>query len=307
LSTAQDLTGEDLVALDVSYGKFLGKACNQFVTRHNLRPDFIASHGHTIFHQPQKGFTYQLGNGNALFAQCGIPVVCDFRSFDVLLGGEGAPLVPVGDKLLFNTYDVCLNLGGIANLSMDIKGKRVAYDVSFCNMGLNYLMAKVGKEFDAGGALSSLGKNHQPMLKELNKAYNALRRSRPSLGREIFQQRIRPILDSSGISLKDKLYTYTTSGVKENAEAILGAKKGGKVLCTGGGTFNSFLISRLLDHCGDEATLYIPEDNIIKFKEALVFAFLGVRRVRGEVNCLRSVTGATKDSSSGVLVGFRPQ
>lgn len=305
LATAQELTGEDLIALDASYGKFLGKACADFVRKHNLKVDFVASHGHTIFHQPEKGFTYQLGNGNALHAQCGFPVVADFRSLDVMLGGEGAPLVPVGDKLLFGSYDVCLNLGGIANLSMDIKGERVAYDVSFCNMGLNYLMAKVGKEFDAGGSLSSQGKQHEPMLRELNKIYNTLRRSRPSLGREIFEHRIKPVLDSKGISLKDKLFTYTSSCAKEIALAIAGTRKKGKVLCTGGGAYNSFLISQLLDYCGDEATLFIPDDDIIKFKEALVFAFLGVLKVTGEVNCLKSVTGAGKDSSSGVMIGFQ--
>jgi anhydro-N-acetylmuramic acid kinase len=304
LSTAQMLRGEELVELNVAYGRFLGKACDTFIKKHDLQVDFIASHGHTIFHQPTKGFTYQLGNGNALYAECGVPVVCDFRSLDVILGGEGAPLVPVGDKFLFGEYDVCLNLGGISNLSMDIKGKRVAFDVSFCNMGLNYLMAKTGKEFDEDGALSSLGEENFTMTKELNKVYNTLRRSRPSLGREIFENKIRPILDTTGVSLKDKLYTYTTTCVKEIAQAILSSKKNAKVLCTGGGAFNSFLISRLLDYCGDDATLIIPEDDIIKFKEALVFAFLGVLRVRGENNCLQSVTGAKRNSSSGVLIGF---
>lgn len=305
LSTARELSGENLIALDVAYGKFLGKACDDFVKKHKLTVDFIASHGHTIFHQPQKGFTYQLGNGNALYAQCGIPVVCDFRSLDVMLGGEGAPLVPVGDKYLFGEYDVCLNLGGISNLSMELKGKRVAFDVSFCNMGLNYLMAKVGKEYDEGGSQSSFGKLDTPMLKELNKVYNVLRRKRPSLGRELFEQRIKSILDTKGISLKDKLYTFTTSSVAEIARVILDAKQNARVLCTGGGTFNSFLISRLLDYCGDAATLFIPEEDIIKFKEAMVFAFLGVLRARGEVNCLQSVTGARKNSSSGTTIGFR--
>ena len=305
LSTAQELAGENLIALDASYGKFLGKACDDFIKRHRIKVDFIASHGHTIFHQPQKGFTYQLGNGNALYAQCGIPVVYDFRSLDVMLGGEGAPLVPAGDKFLFSEYDVCLNLGGIANLSMEVKGKRMAFDVSFSNMGLNYLMAKVRKEFDEDGKLSSLGKENTPMLKELNKVYGTLRTRRPSLGREIFEQRIMPVLDITGISLKDKLCTFTNSCTKEIAQAILSTKPNARVLCTGGGTFNSFLISRLLDYCGDDATLFIPEDDIIKFKEALVFAFLGVLRVRGEINCLQSVTGARKDSSSGTLIGFR--
>lgn len=304
LSTAQHLSGEELIELDTAYGQFLGKACDRFRKLHKLKVDFIASHGHTIFHQPQKGFTYQLGNGNALHVACGIPVVFDFRSLDVMLGGEGAPLVPAGDKYLFNEYDVCLNLGGIANLSMDVKGKRIAFDVCFSNMGLNYLMTKVGKEFDEGGAMSSDGTVHLPMLKALNKVYTSLRKKRPSLGREIFEERIKPILDTPGSKLKDKLKTFTMSCVKEIAHVIISSKKNGKVLCTGGGTFNAFFISQLLDQCGDAAILIIPEDDIIKFKEALVFAFLGVLKVRGEVNCLQSVTGARKNSSSGTLVGF---
>lgn len=304
LSTAQRLSGEELVGLDAAYGQFLGKACDDFRKRHKIKVDFIASHGHTIFHQPKKGFTYQLGDGTALHAGSGIPVVCDFRSLDVMLGGEGAPLVPVGDKFLFLEYDVCLNLGGIANLSMDVKGKRIAFDVCFSNMGLNYLMAKVGKEFDEDGAMSSEGKVYLPMLKELNRVYSLLRKRRPSLGREIFEQRIKPILDTAGIKLKDKLNTFTLSCAKEIAYAILSSKKNSKVLCTGGGTFNSFFISQLLEQCGDNATLIIPEADIIKFKEAIVFAFLGVLKVRGEVNCLRSVTGAGRNSSSGTLIGF---
>lgn len=304
LSSAQHLSGEALVALDNEYGKFLGKACQTFVTKHKLKVDFIASHGHTIFHQPQKSFTLQIGNGNALYAACGIPVVYDFRSLDVQLGGEGAPLVPVGDKLLFSEYDTCLNLGGIANLSMEVKGKRSAYDICFVNMCLNYLMGTVGKSFDSGGQMASQGSVDPAMLKKFDKVYATLRKRRSSLGREIFERQIKPILDEPSVNLKDKLRTVCESAAKEIAFAIVAGKTIPKVLCTGGGTFNSFFVSCLLEHCGDEAALIIPEENIVKFKEALVFAFLGVLRIQGKPNCLKSVTGATKDSSGGVLVGL---
>ena len=304
LSTAQHLTGEQLVELDSQYGEFLGKACNDFIRRNKLKVDFIASHGHTIFHQPQKGFTYQLGNGTALHAACGVPVVFDFRSLDVLLGGEGAPLVPVGDKFLFGDYDVCLNLGGIANLSRDVKGKRVAYDICFTNMGLNYLMATIGKEFDKGGAMSSEGEVDQGMLKKLNAVYSGLRKRRPSLGREMFEKSIKPILDDPALELSTKLRTMTVSSASEIALAISSEKRRCNVLCTGGGAFNSFFISQLLDQCGDNITLIIPNADVIKFKEAIVFAFLGVLKVRGEVNCLKSVTGASRDCCSGSMIGF---
>lgn len=304
LSSAHHFSGEDLVALDVSFGKFLGKACRQFITRHRIKPDFIASHGHTIFHQPKKGFTYQLGNGTAIHVESGIPTVYDFRSLDVILGGEGAPLVPAGDKFLFGVYEVCLNLGGIANLSMDIKGKRIAYDITFGNMGLNYLMNTIGKTYDDKGRLTSTGTIHPAMFKELGRVLKPIRKRRPSLGREIFEQRIKPILDTPGIALQDKLRTFTAFCVQEISTAVLSSTRNGNVLCTGGGAFNSFFISELLDALDDEATLILPDPDTIKYKEAIVFAFLGIKKVLGEVNCLQSVTGATRDSSSGVLAGF---
>jgi len=303
LSGAHTLAGEALIALDVAYGKYLGEQVSTFVEHHKLRVDFVASHGHTIFHQPKRGFTYQLGNGNALYAACKIPVVADFRTLDVMLGGEGAPLVPAGDKVLFGAFDICLNLGGIANLSMNVSNKRIAYDICFCNMGLNYLMEQLGKSFDNDGRLASTGQVHAGMLKQLATAYKGLNNARQSLGRELFEKKIKPIIDQKNISIADKLNTLVESAAKEMATAFSG-KKNPTVLCTGGGTFNSFLISRLLEHCGDDATLVIPEEEVVKFKEAMVFAFLGVLRVRNEKNCLASVTGARRDSSSGVMIGF---
>jgi anhydro-N-acetylmuramic acid kinase len=304
LSDAHNLPGAALIETDVAYGQFLGKASLAFIKKNNLRPDFISSHGHTVFHQPAKGFTYQIGNGNAIHAISGLPVVNDFRSLDVIRGGEGAPLVPAGDKFLFQEFDVCLNLGGIANLSMDIKKQRVAFDVCYVNMALNYLAAKAGKEYDAGGNMASEGEVDKTLLKKLTAIYNRYRKQRPSLGREMFERDIQPLLDQENISLKDRLRTVVESSAREIMDTILSHKKYPKVLMTGGGAFNSFLVTCMLELAGDEATLIIPEEEIVKFKEAMVFAFLGVLRVRDEVNCLKSVTGAATDSSAGILVGF---
>jgi anhydro-N-acetylmuramic acid kinase len=250
--------------------------------------DFIASHGHTIFHQPEKQFTFQLGDPHALHVASGKPVVGDFRSLDVALGGQGAPLVPIGDQLLFQEYDVCLNLGGIANISQQVKGKRMAFDVCFANMGLNYLASKTGKAYDDGGKMAADGELNSRMLSALSKAYTKINVERPSLGREFFEQKIKPILDREETSLPDKLHTFT--------ESI--------AIATGGGAFNAYLLYRMIEHCGDRADLVVPDADVVKFKEALVFAFLGIRRVRSEINCLKSVTRASRDSSSGVLVGF---
>lgn len=303
LQNAADCTAEEWVLLDVQYGALLGRTCRDFLRKHNLKVDFISSHGHTVFHQPRNGFTAQLGNGNAIHAASGLPVVNDFRSLDVIRGGEGAPLVPIGDRLLFHDYDVCLNLGGIANLSRELNKERKAFDICFCNTGLNYLMQKAGKTFDKNGALASSGEVHAGMLSQLEKINRNLRKKRPSLGREFFEKNIRPILDQKKISIADKLATCVESAASEIAFALV-EKGPATVLCTGGGSFNSFLMSRILDHGGDAVNLIIPDEELVKFKEALVFAFLGVLRVENKINCLSSVTHATSDSSSGVMTGF---
>jgi anhydro-N-acetylmuramic acid kinase len=304
LSRAHLLSGSDLLALHAAYGQWLGKVVREFITKHKLKVDFIASHGHTIFHQPGKKITFQLGSGNAIHAASGLPVVSDFRSLDVSLNGQGAPLVPIGDKLLFSEFDVCLNLGGIANLSTDIKTKRIAYDISFMNMGLNYLASKAGKSFDENGAMAESGEVNKQMLRQLESVYAKWRKKRPSLAREHFEEFLLPILDDDNISLNDRLRTSVESSAKEIAIAIKNAAKNPKVLCTGGGAQNSFFISSLLDACGDDAQLIVPDKSVINFKEALVFAFLGTLRVRNEVNCLHTVTGASRSTSSGVMVGF---
>ncbi len=305
LKEAHALSAEKLVELDHSYGKFLGECCKKFIKKNKIRGiDFISSHGHTIFHQPEKGFTLQIGNGNAIHAATGLPVIYDFRSLDVAHGGQGAPLVPIGDKFLFNDYDVCLNLGGIANLSSDRKKKRIAFDVCYLNMGLNHLANKTGKKYDHNGTLASSGEENRKMLSELDRVYSKIKSKRSSLAREFFETNIQPILDLEDFSARDRLRTFTESSAKEIADALLDLGRKVTVLCTGGGTFNSFLMYRLVELCGDEATFIIPDDEVVNFKEALVFAFLGVLRVRGEVNCLKSVTGASRNSSGGVVIGF---
>jgi anhydro-N-acetylmuramic acid kinase len=305
LSGAHTLDGLDLMALDADYGSYLGKITRAFLAEHSLKVDFVASHGHTVFHQPARGFTTQVGNGYSLYSSSGVPVVCDFRMQDVAFGGEGAPLVPVGDKFLFHEYDVCLNLGGIANLSMDVKGERYAFDICFCNMGLNSLAAEMSKKFDKNGAAASNGKVDENLLKTLTKIYLKLRSKRPSLGREIFEEQVVKLLNNKNISLEDRLCTLTESAAIEICEAIKSRKQKAKVLCTGGGAFNSFLISRMLHHGGDDLTFIIPDEEVVKFKEAMVFGFLGVLRVRKEINCLKSVTNASRDTSSGTMIGFK--
>lgn len=304
LSNAHTLSAEDLVQFHTEYGIFLGNLCRKFIQLYGLKQiDFIASHGHTIFHQPQKKFTFQLGDGNAIHAISKLPVVYDFRSLDVALGGQGAPLVPIGDHFLFGEYDICLNIGGIANLSQVSGGKRIAFDVCVANMGLNYLAMKMGNAFDKQGQLASDGELNKAMLKSLRGTHSKIRTNRLSLGREFFEQKVKPVLDNEEISVADRLTTFAEFIAIEIAFVLDQRKKSTSVLCTGGGTFNSYLVYRLLELCGDHVNLIIPDPEIVKFKEALIFAFLGVRRVRNEINSLKSVTQATRDSCGGVLIG----
>ncbi len=305
LAQAHTLSGQELMALDADYGTFVGNAVKDFLDTHQLRADFIASHGHTVFHQPVRRFTTQIGNGYSLHVASSLPVVCDFRMYDVARGGEGAPLVPIGDKLLFHEYDVCLNLGGIANLSTDVKGKRVAYDICFCNMALNMLAGEVSQRFDKNGRIAAGGKVNDRLLATLNRVYRRYRAKRPSLGREIFEKDFIPLITDKRVSLEDRLCTFTESAAMEICGSIASQKRSPQVLCSGGGTFNAFLISRMLEHGGDDITFIIPDEVVVKFKEALVFAFLGVLRVRNETNSLKSVTHASRDTSSGTMIGFR--
>ena len=305
LSTAQTLSGEQLMTLHAEYGKYLGESCARFIQSKKIKKaDLIASHGHTIFHQPQSGFTFQLGDGNAIHAVTGLPVAFDFRSLDVQLGGQGAPLVPIGDRYLFHDYDLCLNVGGIANLSMEIKDERKAFDICFVNMGLNHLAVKAKKEFDKDGAIALKGKVNDTLLQKLKKIYTPLKKKRPSLAREGFEQMIQPLLDDKKISLEDRMRTFCESIAIEIEEAIPVSQKSLKILATGGGALNSFFIQLLSEKLKHKGEVIIPDRKTIEFKEALVFALLGVLRARNEINALKSVTGAKHDSSSGILVGF---
>jgi len=301
LFKAPDISTVDLAALDFEFGRFIGKNVTNFIGLYELEnPDFIASHGHTVFHQPEKGFTLQIGSGAAIAAASGITSICDFRSTDVALGGQGAPLVPVGDELLFGEYDFCLNLGGFANISFLYDVKRYAYDVCAVNTLLNYLAAKKGLSFDKNGELGKRGKQNETLLEKLNSLPYFLQNSPKSLGREWLEEEVLPLFENSGISIEDQIRT----AYKHIALQIISAMmprdfKKIKALVTGGGAYNSYLTDLLRKLSTDE--FYIPDKQIIDFKEALIFAFLGVLRWRNEVNCLASVTGAKHDSVGGCV------
>lgn len=284
----------------IDYGFYLGNLVSGFIVRNNIKADFVSSHGHTIFHQPEKKLTVQIGSGSAIAATCKLPVICDFRSLDVALSGQGAPLVPIGDKLLFAGYDFCLNLGGFANVSYEFKNKRVAYDICPVNIVMNAICEKLGKSFDDGGALARTGMVSHYLLNELNQLpfYKMKPDSPKSLGKEWVTENVFPLLDSFELSENDMLRTFCEHIAMQIAKSLKG-KSSGKLLITGGGAYNTFLIECIKKHFAHDVIL--PDNKTIEFKEALIFAFLGVLRLRNENNCLASVTGAQQDNCGGAV------
>lgn len=296
LKTAPELSGEELTELHSTFGNFVGEQINNFLQKTNFAPDLIASHGHTVFHQPDKGYTLQIGNGANIATLTNALCICDFRIGDVALGGQGAPLVPIGDKLLFSDYDYCLNLGGFANISYNENGKRLAYDNCPVNYILNHLAARFGLTYDKNGELGRKGNIHDELLEKLNGIPYYQQTAPKSLGREWVQNEFFPVLNKFDISDSDKLRTVYEHVAIQLSKAVSGK---GKMLITGGGALNSFLIERIKAQTTCE--IVIPSKAIIDFKEAIIFAFLGVLRLKDINNCLASVTGAAKDSSGGVV------
>jgi len=297
LQEAIHFSSDRLLELDLNYGDLLGTTVNKFVANYQItKIDFIASHGHTVLHEPKKGRTLQVGNGQVIANKTNKKVVCDFRTQDVQLGGQGAPLVPIGDELLFADYDYCLNLGGFSNISYHTKGKRIAYDICAVNIVLNKYAKELGFDFDDGGQIAASGSILTFVSKEL-KALSYYQKEAPkSLGLEWVQEHVFPKLVASDANPADILRTFTDHIAWAIANEL---PEGATVLVTGGGAFNTFLIAEIKRY--KKVNLILPEVTLINFKEALIFAFLGLLRVDNQVNCLKSVTGARKNHSSGEI------
>jgi anhydro-N-acetylmuramic acid kinase len=298
LATVENGTALEFVTTDIAYGHLLGQLTRTFIQKHALTPAFIASHGHTIFHQPDKKITSQIGRGSAIAAEAGFPVVCDFRSLDVALGGQGAPLVPIGDRLLFHKYDYCLNIGGFANISCETAGQRIAFDVSPANILLNKLAQQIGMPFDDHGALAQEGKIIPDLLQQLNNLPFYTQSPPKSLGKEWVIAHIHPMLNNHRGTVTDVMATLCEHIAMQIA-AVTGTDRDKKLLITGGGAFNTHLVRRITALAAPE--VIIPDDNTINYKEALIFAFLGLLRWLGTENCLKSVTGATSDNVGGAI------
>lgn len=296
----KQLTGmsmQDLEIFDEDYTVYLSEVINQFVEKNQLyQIDAVCSHGHTALHQPQNGLTYQIGNLPKLATLIKQKVICDFRVQDVALGGQGAPLVPIGDKMLFSEYDYCLNLGGFANISTEMNGNRIAYDICPVNIVLNHYISPLGLNYDDRGTMASKGELHYQLLDRLNALPYYCEAFPKSLGLEWVNKEIFPLIDLFQLRMTDILRTFVEHIAIQIANAVnINGKS--SMLVTGGGVYNDFLMERLKNHT--QISIEIPDRKAIEFKEALIFGLLGVLKMRDEINCLRTVTGASKNHSSG--------
>lgn len=303
LKHAIHLSEAEHTQLHNDYGVWLGEQAKHFIEKHRLVVDAIASHGHTSHHRPDEGFTFQLGEGQLLANTANQKVICDYRSLDVELGGQGAPLVPIGDALLLPEYEFCLNLGGISNMSFEKNGNRIAYDIGLANMPLNYITEKIDLKYDKGGQLAQKGKLIPALFNALNDLAYYQQPYPKSTGFEWFTDEIVPLIEKYKAATEDLLHTFIHHNCEQLAHAIKKEQpnRGSRVLVTGGGALNTFFINTLQEKLGDACKVHIPPKKFIEYKEALVFAFMGVLKLLGETNVLRSVTGAKSDSCSGVV------
>ena len=298
LRTSINLKAEELFELNSKFGFFLAKKVQEFIEKYALQNiDVIASHGHTVFHQPEKKYTLQIGDGRAIKILTKIPVVYDFRSQDVLMGGNGAPLVPIGDEFLFSEFDACLNLGGFSNISFKENGKRIAFDICPVNIVLNYFAKYLGKDFDENGDFARAGKVNSDILEKLNSLEYYYQNPPKSLGIEWVNDYIFPKLRTE--TPENNLATFTEHAAFQIAETFRKHYLK-KVLFTGGGTYNSYLLERIKMYSKTE--IIVPEKDVINYKEALIFAFMGVLKLNNEINVLSSATGSSEDHITGILV-----
>lgn len=294
---AMGASGLELARLDRDLGRFIGMAGLGFIRDHRLSVDLFASHGHTIFHKPEEHLTTQVGSGSSIAAIIGVPVVCDFRSMDVALGGQGAPLVPLGERDLFPGFDAFLNLGGIANLSVH-RGSVVGYDVCICNQALNMLAAEAGRPFDPGGMIARSGSVNADLLRRSDRMAMVTSPPPRSFGREHFEEQMLPLIADRSIGLADRMRTVVEH-IAGQVAGELGRSGAQATLVTGGGANNTFLVERLRELL--PGGIHLPDERTIDHKESIVFAFLGLLRWLGLPNCLRSVTGASRDAIGGAL------
>ncbi len=299
-------TASELLLAHTAFGHWMGKVINDFIERHQLehKVHLIASHGHTVFHEPKQRMTFQMGDGAAIAAITKLPVVSDLRNMDIALGGQGAPIVPIGEKLFWQPYHYFLNLGGICNMTIATHDQHIAFDVCPANRVLNMLAAELGKPFDNNGEEAAKGMLNKELLDELN-ALDYYKQPYPkSLSNQFGIETLYGIIQNVEIPVQDKLHTLCVHIAQQVCHAIkeFADQETSDILVTGGGALNSFLtrqIQKELDALS--VHVVIPENELVEYKEALVMALIGVLRWREEENVMASATGAVRNSVGGAL------
>lgn len=305
LKNATSLSALDYQLLHTEYGHYIGKCVNEFIEKHQLqfKVAVVASHGHTTFHIPAKKMTAQLGDGAAIAATTQLPVVTDLRAMDIAFGGQGAPIVPIGEQLFFSSYQYFLNIGGIANISISNNGYK-AFDICAANRVLNMLANEAGQEFDRDGAMARSGQINQALLNELNGLTYYTHPIPKSLPNSFGTDTVFPIIKKYGLTTADALHTYVAHIVRQIKNAVMtnrvSADGEEQLLVTGGGALNRYLIERLQEALGS-IKIIIPDEQLVQYKEALIMALIGVLRWREEYNVLSSVTGAARNSVGGAM------
>jgi len=296
LRNADQINANELAQLEIDLSKLFSEYILKFIDAFKLKTiDAISSHGHTLFHQPNKGYSYQIGQASYISALTSYKVIADFRSADVALGGQGAPLVPIGDRNLFSDYSNRINLGGFANISFELENKTLAFDICPLNMALNEVVKELGYEYDSEGEIARSGKIDQQLLTKLNEIPFYQKTGPKSLGKEWYTDIFYPHLSITNRPVQDTLRTL----IEHLAFQICRSMQDGNALITGGGAHNTFLIERIKTLSENE--IIIPEKNLIDFKEAIIFAYLGYLRMNEQINVLSSVTGASRDHIAGII------
>lgn len=311
LRNCTELSAADYLLLHTAYGHLTGQLVNRFVAEFGLehKVHMIASHGHTSFHMPAFGMTAQLGDGAAIAAATGLPVISDLRAMDIAFGGQGAPIVPIGEKLLLGEYELLLNLGGIANLSVRMEDRIIAFDSCAANRVLNMLAADAGLVYDENGAMAESGSINTALLEKLHQFEYYNQPYPKSLANSFGMEEVYPLIKAAGLSTSDALHTYVQHIAAQIAVDLKKVSEkeginptGKELLVTGGGALNGFLIECLREQLAPLGiTVQVPDRLLIEYKEAVIMALIGVLRWREEYNVLASVTGASRNSIGGAL------
>lgn len=307
LVRSTELSTRELMELEVEFSKFCASESLDFLTKAKCSVDYIASHGHTVFHYPEDGYTVQIGKGSIIAELTGIPSISDFRSNDIALRGQGAPLAPIVERYLYPGYNVYFNLGGIANFSIHEKSNIRSIDSCPCNQVLNFLISANGLPYDDRGRVARSGKVNDQLLKEWSSLEYFKLSGPKSMDNSWVHQIFIPVMNKYHLSMKDALATmveFTALQLSKDISKLLQLDSITQMsgFVTGGGAYNDYLLERMTYHFQKLGlSLEVPDAQTIEFKEAILMSLMGYLRILERPNTIPTVTGAAKMSIGGAV------